>query len=111
MNVIWQLSNDVNFINERKQNNFGNESSAIKFFKGVPPLSCSMIWMKTDNKQIRFECRICIFKLTKIVLFFSFESRSNSLCTKRILVQERAKNLSSHEDVQSLKIYRDILQK
>ena len=38
INVIWQLSNDVNFINERKQKTL---LASISFT--VPPFSCSMI--------------------------------------------------------------------
>ena len=33
MNIIWQLSNDVNFMNDRKQKKCGNESPAFDFFK------------------------------------------------------------------------------
>ena len=32
MNVIWQLSNDVNFINEHNQKHWGNESLVFNFF-------------------------------------------------------------------------------
>ena len=46
MNEICQLSNDVNFINEHKQENCGNESAAFDFFKAAPPLSCRMVICK-----------------------------------------------------------------
>ena len=43
MNVICQLSNDMNFINKQDEKNCGNESAAFDFFKAAPPLSCSMV--------------------------------------------------------------------
>ena len=43
INVIWQLFNDVSFMNEYRQNNCGNESLAFDFFFQV--LSSSSLWL------------------------------------------------------------------
>ena len=43
LNLIYELSNDVNFINEKKAKKIGNESLAFDFFLVVSSLSSSLL--------------------------------------------------------------------
>ena len=52
MNVIRQLSNDVNSMNEHNPKNCGNESSAFEFFKAVSRSSLSRSMAKPLIKSI-----------------------------------------------------------
>ena len=51
MNVIWQISNDVNLIDKHKQKKKKNAEMSQRrsnFFKALPPLSCSMLQTMRD---------------------------------------------------------------
>ena len=50
VNFIWRLSSDVNFINENKQINCGNESMAFGYFKLSLPLH--PFWSKRSANNL-----------------------------------------------------------
>ena len=48
MNVILQISNDINFMNELEKNNYGSESLAFEITKAVPLFSFSLVLLKLE---------------------------------------------------------------